>query len=172
MGVCFSDRVLKRYVLFDLFMATQTVEIGMTTNAQNEHLTGRCYCGRTTIKASKPPKTVAYCHCDDCRRSTGAPVAAYAAFDESDIVFAPGAGKEISIAKGVVRSFCPSCGSPLSGRYDYLPGTVYVPIGLIDNADDYPAELHAHSENRLSWLNLADGLPRHAGSARTQLNEK
>lgn len=144
----------------------------MTDNIENDMVTGRCYCGRSTFKASKPPKTVAYCHCDDCRRSTGSPVAAYAAFNEHDIVFAPDTGKQISGGGVAVRSFCPSCGSPLTGRYDYLPGTVYVPVGLLDHADDFPAELHAHNDNRLPWLHLLDELPKHSGSARTQLNEK
>lgn len=46
-------------------------------------LTGRCYCGATTVQATLAPLTVAYCHCIDCRRVTGAQVAAFAAFDLS-----------------------------------------------------------------------------------------
>ena len=48
-------------------------------------ITGRCYCGKTTIRASRPPQMVAYCHCQDCRRATGAPVAAFAAFEVEDL---------------------------------------------------------------------------------------
>ena len=133
--------------------------------------TGRCYCGRTTFSASAAPKAVTYCHCDDCKRATGAPVAAFAAFDDAVITFAPDEGQAISRVAGVTRSFCRSCGSPLSGRYDYLPDTVYVPVGLFDNADAYPPEMHAHQNNQLMWLCLSDDLPKHQGSARGQLNE-
>lgn len=132
---------------------------------------GRCYCGRTTISASAAPKTVAYCHCEDCKRSTGAPVAAFAAFDEAAVTFSPDEGKKISRVEGVTRSFCPACGSPLTGRYDYLPDTIYVPMGLLDTAEDFPPEMHAHCHNQLCWLHLSDDLPRHGASARDQLND-
>ena len=133
--------------------------------------TGRCYCGRTTFAASAPPKTVAYCHCGDCKRITGAPVTAFAAFDEAVVRFSPDEGQSISRVQGVTRSFCPACGSPLTGRYDYLPDTVYVPVGLIDNADQFPPEMHAHHDTALAWLCLRDDLPKHSSSARDQLNE-
>ena len=134
--------------------------------------TGRCYCGRTTFEASRPPKTIAFCHCADCKRSTGAPVAAFAAFDEDAISFAPDEGQRVSLVEGVSRTFCPHCGSPLTGRYAYLPDTVYVPIGLLENPDDFPAEMHSHADNRICWLHISDDLPRHGQSARSSLNKK
>lgn len=142
----------------------------MQQHAKDYACTGRCYCGRTTFAATAPPKTVAYCHCEDCKRVTGAPVAAFAAFDEATITLTPDEGQTISRVEGATRSFCPACGSPLTGRYDYLPDTVYVPVGVLDNADDFPPEMHAHSDSRLTWLCLSDDLPRHGGSARDALN--
>ena len=50
-------------------------------------IAGRCYCGATTISATEAPQAIAYCHCGDCRRVTGAPVAAFAAFDETTVTF-------------------------------------------------------------------------------------
>ena len=47
--------------------------------------TGRCYCGGITLSAQESPQTIAYCHCTDCRRITGAPVAAFAAFAENAV---------------------------------------------------------------------------------------
>ena len=38
---------------------------------------GRCLCGATGYRFEGPPRWVAYCHCDSCRRATGAPVSAY-----------------------------------------------------------------------------------------------
>lgn len=139
--------------------------------AQTPACTGRCYCGRTEFTARMAPKTVAYCHCADCRRVSGAPVAAFAAFDAKAVTFTPDDGRAISVVEGVTRTFCPDCGSPLSGRYAYLPDTVYVPIGLLDNADTFPPNLHAHTGECLSWLHIADDLPRHESSARDSLND-
>ncbi|MEM9062042.1 MAG: GFA family protein [Pseudomonadota bacterium] len=133
-------------------------------------ITGRCYCGARTFASFEAPLTVAYCHCTDCRRVTGAPVAAFAAFREDAVRFSPDEGSTIRANPGVTRSFCTACGSPLAGRYDYLPGQVYVAVGLIDQAESLAPEIHAHAENRLSWLTIEDDLERCEMSARSSLN--
>ncbi len=132
-------------------------------------LTGRCYCGATTIRATQSPKAIAYCHCIDCRRATGAPVAAFAAFDEAAVTFAPDEGRKIAIISGATRSFCADCGSSLAGWYDYLPGQVYVALGVLDQADDLPPQLHAHEAQRLTWLHIDDGLERLRATSRARL---
>jgi hypothetical protein len=130
-------------------------------------ITGRCYCGASRISASRSPLSVAYCHCVDCRRVTGAPVAVFAEFNESDVIFDPDEGSRISVNPGVVRTFCSRCGSALSGRYDYLPGRVYIAIGLLDQADDYAPQVHAHDGERIQWLCVDDKLKRYRASARS-----
>ncbi len=133
-------------------------------------VTGRCYCGAIDLQSRIPPRTVTYCHCSDCRRVTGAPVAAFAAFDEADVLFRPDSGKRVEINPGVIRTFCANCGTPLTGRYDYLPGAVYIPVGVLDQASEYAPNLHSHESNRLSWMNIVDDCKRCPGSARDKLN--
>lgn len=142
-------------------MSTKTVPL----------ISGKCYCGAITFRAAAKPQTVAYCHCRDCRQSTGAPVAAFAAFKEGDITFEPSEGKTVAVSSGVIRSFCSDCGSPLTGRYDYLPEQVYVPIGVIDQANDLAPELHAHAQERLKWLCIVDDIERSPGTSRASLKE-
>ncbi|MBW4709647.1 GFA family protein [Roseobacter sp. YSTF-M11] len=129
-------------------------------------VTGRCYCGAKSLRSSAAPHVVAYCHCTDCKRVTGAPVAAFAAFCEADLIITPDPGPPVSHHPGVVRWFCTACGSPLAAQYDYLPGQVYVPIGLLDQAADLEPSLHSHAENRVPWLHIDDDLPRQTGSGR------
>lgn len=142
----------------------------MSSESSALPVTGRCYCGKTSFRAEAGPASVAYCHCSDCRRVTGAPVAAFAAFENTAVTFSPNEGRAVSITAGVTRTFCETCGSPLSGRYDYLPDTVFIAVGLLDQADAFPPELHAHASNRLVWLHIDDELERHAKSARSRLN--
>jgi hypothetical protein len=134
-------------------------------------ITGRCYCGATTIRATQAPQAVAYCHCIDCRRVTGAPVAAFAAFDEAAVTFTPDQGRKVAASPGVTRTFCAVCGSLLTGRYDYLPGQVYIAVGIFDQANDLAPQLHAHETQRLTWLHIDDELERFAKSARSQLTD-
>ena len=129
---------------------------------------GRCYCGAVTLDITAAPQVVTYCHCTDCRRLTGAPVAAFAAFPAGSVTVAPDPGT-VSARAGVVRRFCRACGSPLTAEFDYLPGQVYVPLGVLDDAAALPPALHAHAGARLPWLTIADELPRADASARAGL---
>jgi hypothetical protein len=146
------------------------MEFAMAEGKTASVITGRCYCGASKLHATLCPTAIGYCHCTDCRRVTGAPVAAFAAFATSAVTFLPNEGRAVHVNPGVTRSFCETCGSPLSGRYDYLPDTVYVPLGLLDQADGFSPELHAHYGSKLAWLHLDDDLERHSGSARSRLN--
>lgn len=141
----------------------------MAKNLSGTVISGRCYCGATMIQVEKAPDAVAYCHCADCRRVTGAPVAAFAAFDETAVAFTPNEGRKVMANPGVTRTFCETCGSPLTGRYDYLPGKVYIAVSLLDQADDYAPELHAHVSKQLEWLHIDDDLERFENSARERL---
>lgn len=139
------------------------------SNPTDGALSGRCYCGRSRFTAHKLPQTVAYCHCSDCRRWTGAAVGVFAAFAVADIASTPPLGEPVSHAPGVERWFCRDCGSPLAARFDYQPDQLYVPIGLIDQAADLPPEIHCHADAQLPWLHISDTLHRASGSGRDTL---
>jgi hypothetical protein len=39
---------------------------------------GGCRCGAVMVRTTGSPTVVVYCHCRDCRRSSGAPVSLFA----------------------------------------------------------------------------------------------
>ena len=136
-----------------------------------ETITGRCYCGAVSLRSGAAPLTVAYCHCYECRRWTGGPVGAFAAFRQGDVAMSPSPGDGVSHVAGVTRWNCKACGSPLMATFDYLPGQVYVPLGILDQAEDLPPRLHCHAGSCYSWLQIDDGLQRSEKSGRDQLNK-
>ncbi|MFL4468564.1 GFA family protein [Tateyamaria armeniaca] len=110
---------------------------------------------------------MAYCHCTDCRRWTGGPVSAFAAFAETAMA---GQLPDTCLQTGGVRRWtCPACGSPLGAAFDYLEGQIYVPLGIMDQAETLAPTLHSHHGSRLPWLHIADDLPRSEGTARDDL---
>jgi hypothetical protein len=131
-------------------------------------MTGRCYCGAIRFEIGATPQKVAYCHCRDCRRITGAPVAAFVAFAAKDVTFLTEAA-HLTLSKDVERWHCGRCGSALGAWFSYLPDQVYIPIGVLDDADRLVPTLHSHADSALPWLHIADDLPRAAGSARGSL---
>ncbi|MEL6299654.1 MAG: GFA family protein [Pseudomonadota bacterium] len=133
-------------------------------------LKARCYCGATEIVASTVPASVSYCHCIDCRRITGAPVAALAAF-ASDRVAITGPEKSAKVqGTDFGRTFCADCGSPIAFRGDYAPGQVFLHISLFDDAVRLVPTLHSYESRRLPWLHIADATERHETSSRAALN--
>ena len=75
-----------------------------------------------------------------------------------------------SHAPGVFRWNCNQCGSPLAASFDYLPDQVYVPLGLIDQADELPPKVHCHVDSAYPWLHISDDLDRFGASGRNRLN--
>ncbi len=136
---------------------------------QGPPVTGRCYCGATSLTADEWPRVLTYCHCSDCRRLTGAPVAAFAAFSDDALHIQPARPAVTPARPDVRRAFCSDCGSPLAAWFDYLPGQVYVPIGLLDQAPQLPPRMHSHIDARLSWLEINDDAERVAGTSRVGL---
>lgn len=132
--------------------------------------TGRCYCGRVALRSAAAPQIIAYCHCSDCRRWTGGPVGAFAAFPADALTATPTLGAPFSAVEGVDRWSCADCGSPLAARFDYLPDQVYVPLGVLDQADALAPQMHCHNDARLPWLGIQDDLPCATGSGRDALN--
>jgi len=116
--------------------------------------------------------TVAFCHCNDCQRWTGSPAPAFAAFDPADLTVEPALGSPVITNAGVERWNCAQCSSPLAATFDYIPNQLYVPLGLIDQADELPAEIHCFSEKQLPWLHIEDDAIRGTGTARENLMGK
>ena len=60
-----------------------------------ERLEGGCLCGAVRFVATGQPKAVYWCHCQSCRRHTGAPVAVFALYDL----------KAYTVTKGEITKF-------------------------------------------------------------------
>ena len=47
--------------------------------------TGTCFCGAVEIEAAGAPIEMGYCHCESCRRYSGAPLSAYLLWRAEDV---------------------------------------------------------------------------------------
>jgi len=123
--------------------------------------TGQCLCG--TIKFEAPPKPlwVAHCHCESCRRNTGAAVATFVGQRDVDVSW-EGERSIYASSLGVRRGFCPNCGTPLTYEADQFPGEVHIYVGVFDDPGMFSPQVHVHFRERIPWLDLSDDLPRYA----------
>ena len=114
---------------------------------------GRCLCGAVRFTVDGPPKWTSYCHCQSCRRHTGAPVSAYAGFEAAKVRFT-GDLTYFESSPGVRRGFCGRCGSTLTYEGDRWPGEVHLHVGAFDDPATLAPAGHAFADERLSWLKL------------------
>jgi len=127
---------------------------------------GGCLCGAVAYRIEGPMRSVVYCHCSQCRKTSGHFVAATAVgHDQLEITNASGLAwyRSSDIAR---RGFCRHCGSslfwdPAHGKYIcVMAGTIDVPTGLASRE-------HIHTGDASDYYEICDGLPQyehdHAG---------
>lgn len=121
---------------------------------------GGCQCGAVRYEVSGEPQHVALCHCNDCRKSSGAPMVAWAAFADAQFKLVQGEPVTFNSSGSAMRSFCPKCGSGLYYRNaEFLPGIVDIQSATLDDPDALPPSAHIQVAERLGWMETAHSLP-------------
>ena len=124
---------------------------------------GGCLCGNIRFEAHGRRLWVAHCHCNSCRRSTGAPITTFVGFNKNQVTYTKGERKFYESSPGVRRGFCADCGTPLTYEADRVPEEVHLYISTLDDPGAYQPQLHVFYAERIPWLELYDDLPRHSG---------
>jgi hypothetical protein len=124
---------------------------------------GGCLCGAIRFSADGPAKWTGYCHCQSCRRHTGAPVSAYAGFEADKVRFTRGTLARFASSPGVMRGFCSACGSTLTYEGERWPTEIHIHVGAFDDCEPFAPTGHAFAGERVSWLHIdTPPLPRSA----------
>ncbi|MGI2257992.1 GFA family protein [Shewanella sp. GXUN23E] len=125
-------------------------------------LTGGCLCGAIRYELHGQPFDADFCHCRQCQRQTGAPVAAWMDFKSGQVSWLKGQLKEFASSDTVRRGFCPECGSTLSFRDTEYPEYLTLAICSLDEPNRISPNYHIHTGSGVSWLKMTDDSPRHA----------
>ena len=102
-------------------------------------LEGGCHCGAVRYTVTGRPKAVNACHCDDCKRLSGATFGLYLHVAAADLergdgardtfVRTGGSGNPIRIER------CAACGTRMWHLPDAAPDLVILCAGTLDNPD-------------------------------------
>ena len=122
----------------------------------NTH-TGTCLCGAVAIEARGEPLDMGYCHCDSCRRYSGAPLSAFTLWKPENVTVTGGEeflGRYKS-SEMSDRRYCTKCGAHVIVDHPSL--------GLIDIRSVLPSlafkpTVHLNYEETV--LPIKDGLPK------------
>ena len=106
---------------------------------------------------------LAHCHCESCRRATGAPVTTYVGFLSRDFRFTGALPASYHSSPGVTRTFCSRCGTPMTYEAESSPGEIHAHISTLEGPERYLPQRHVFTDEALPWLTIEDGLPRRRG---------
>lgn len=133
---------------------------------KRDKVSGGCHCGAVRYEARGEPVYVPYCHCESCRKITGAPVVMFVMFEKSQVRFTRGERKKYASSPAVRRSFCPDCGTPLTYEGDWGGKTIVeVHVSTLDDPQKFQPDRHTFFAERLDRFDVADNLPRFNGSS-------
>ena len=117
--------------------------------------TGGCLCGAIRYEVSGEPVRAAHCHCDDCRRATGASFATNVFFKEEDIKIVQGSPKQFShtadSGNTMTTEFCGDCGSQLFGLGSGSPGIKHVKAGTLDDVGKLRPAINVFAGRKLPF---------------------
>ena len=126
-------------------------------------MTGSCLCGAIKYEIVGQSLSQTVCHCDGCRRASGAPAVAWltvprGAFRLSgSLRYASVPNPRQGTCDGCCsgkRGFCPVCGSQLTFEDSRRADQVDVTVGTLDDPRSFKATQDVFPEQRLPWVQL------------------
>ena len=119
---------------------------------------GRCLCGANRFEAAGAPRFVAHCHCESCRRQTAAIAATYVGFRDQQVTFTGSNRRLYESSPGVTRSFCATCGTPLTYQSEDYPGETHLFLANFETPETFTVTGHSFTEERLPGIVLDPAL--------------
>jgi hypothetical protein len=125
-------------------------------------MTGGCLCGAVRYQLRSEPFEAGYCHCLLCRRSSGAPVLAFATVPFADFVVSGSPRRRRSSDFGE-RWFCADCGTQIAMHVDHQPDTIDFTLASLDDPERVRPHFHIFFGSRIEWFDTADRMARYYG---------
>jgi len=123
---------------------------------------GGCLCGTLRYESRQKALETGYCHCTICRKSTGAPLVAFASFPIESFIYTKGMPTIYQSSPTGTREFCNKCGTQICHREIATPETVDVNSGTLDDLSLVAPEFHIYTKDSVQWLEVNDQLPRYS----------
>lgn len=136
------------------------------STAPTARISGACLCGAVRFEASGPFRPVTFCHCTQCRKTSGHYVAATACKYEHLTISVDDHLKWFRSSPKAERGFCENCGSSLFWRPNHRK-YISIMAGTIDSPTGLEAFEHIFVADAGDYYTIDHDLPRHAdyGSA-------
>ena len=124
----------------------------------SENNTGSCKCSEVKYEVKSEIEMVANCHCNSCRKMSGAAFATIVVVDEQECEIVAGRNEltVYQVSDNVKKHFCRKCGTPVYYLNQKIPGKYIIPVGSLDNPMDLTPSLNIFCETMLPWVRSID----------------
>lgn len=123
-------------------------------------ITGGCLCGAVRYEVHGPALQTSLCHCEDCRRASGAPFVAWTFFPAGTLKWTRGDPKTVHAANRN-RRFCGDCGSPLEFQDPDHPELCEMNTCTLDVPAAFPPTDQCWASDQIPWTHHLEPLPQY-----------
>jgi ubiquinone/menaquinone biosynthesis C-methylase UbiE len=123
---------------------------------------GGCRCGGVQYTSSAPPSDITLCHCRACQQVSGSGFLPFTHVPGDALKFTHSATrKSLRLSDVAERTFCSSCGAPISMTYPSDPSGLCLVMSTIDfeslTSDTTPkVEKHIFLREKAPWVVIPD----------------
>ncbi len=139
-------------------MKQSTEKLGNKTPARAE---GQCLCGAVAFEIAVPAQWAWHDHSAASRKAHGAAYATYVGSWKSRFRFTRGEdnlARYVEPESGATRSFCQTCGTPVSYQRKSSPNNVNVPRALFTSGVGREPRYHISIDQLQEWTYLGEKL--------------
>jgi hypothetical protein len=125
-------------------------------------LRGRCSCGTVRYAVEDAFVYAGYCHCSQCRASSGSAFTSFAGIERTKLEVTEGASDITVFEKNPddLVSFCRRCGSVLFSTVH--AGTfAHLMLGTLEDAPSIQPSFHIFVGSKAPWHEITDALPKY-----------
>ena len=127
-----------------------------------EPVTGGCLCGGVRFAARGELRPVMFCHCEQCRRTSGHFIAASACVTDAFEITATQTLAWYRSSNEAERGFCNVCGASLFYKPDH-GRHMSIMAGTFDDPNLLTGGEHIYCEGISDYYRIDDGLPQYQG---------
>ena len=123
---------------------------------------GKCLCRQVSFKSHAEPVLILNCHCEDCRRSTGAVYGTNVMVAEDQVDIHGEVSTFNHKAKSgniMTKRFCPHCGTLMFGNSSGRTNVVSIRAGTIDQTDIIKPVMNVFVDSKVTSTPMHDDLP-------------
>ena len=127
-----------------------------------ESHSGRCLCGDITFSVKGEPVRQGHCHCQDCKKATGASFATIAFYKEEQFIIESGNPQifqhQADSGNMMTKEFCSRCGSTVFGSNSGRPGVKSIYIGSLEDAKHIDPKFNVWTCRQLPFSMIDESL--------------